>query len=362
MRVQIAVPTQTIRDALDSLKGYGASVTVAAGRSITVTTAAAVSFVVDMVHREIIKATEAKRFETLAFDNYLCIAPEANKYNLENGVWSRNGSVVYKALWDAVFLTGNIHVQQALCQFEKVASGNTDYRSKYLIVRTTTALIYKGHKNCLKEAQKGRANMPGGWAFHNIPFQAAATDSSILAAYARLWSSPAPEVQQRTNIESDLSYFVSPEWLNTFVFPAHYYAMKMVSSDLAIEEKIIKLLRSEETKEDEETRRKYLYSQKPFVFRDWKPIALLTKGAGKGIKMWGEKFGNITDKMATLYPAGSGGGKAEIINRIEAIISVNLLKDLFETISRLGYNPKLKGDLLTENQLSENNAVQFYLE
>lgn len=361
MRIQITAPTNELRDFTVALRQYGASVTVAAGRSIVLTPSTAISLVISIVQREIQRESEAGNFQILTFDNYLRIATEANQCNLENGIWSRNGSVVFAALWNAVFSKDSARVQQALCQFDKVASGAADHESKYKVVREITAHLYKGHKNCLKEAQKGRANIPGGWAFHNIPFQAAATDPSILSVYARLWTSPTPEVEQRVPTESDTSYFVSPEWLNTFVFPAHYYAMKMVCSDLAIEEKIIKLLRSEDTKEDEMTRHKYLYqSHTSFTFQDWDPIARLTKGTGKGIKMWGTKFGNITDRVASLYPTGAGGGKAEIINRIEALISAHLLKDIFETITRLGYNPKLKADYSEDG--TDRNSVKFYLE
>ena len=364
LRILVAVPTDGLRKAVSSFRQYGTAVTVAATRSITITTAAAVSFVVNELERQIGLRTIQGEFERLDFDNYLRIAPETNSYSLDNGIWSQNGSVVFDILWKSVFSPSNPHIQQNLCHLEKVACC-VNYRSKYHVVKETTSQLYKGHRNCLKEAHKGRANIPSGWAFHNIPFQAAATDPTILKSYAKLWTTPSPMVEQRITTESDISYYVLTDWLNTFVFPAHYYAMKIVASDLAIEERIVRLLRSPNRAEDDESRAKYLMdpsSEYYFKFADWEPISSLMEGScGKGIRLWGKRFGNIIDKISTLYPSGAGG-KSEILNRLEALISAGLLKDLFETIARLGYNPKLKVDREEGSGAAFSNAVKQYLE
>ena len=361
LRIQIASPIGSFHNALVGLRRYGTAVTVAAGRSIAITTASAVQLVISELQQQIQVNLANGKFEFLGFDNYLRIA-EFSKYSLENGVWSSNGAVVFDILWNCVFSDTNRHIQQALCPFDKVTCQATRKR-KYVTVKENTALIYKGHRTCLKDAHKGRASIPFGWAFLNIPFQAAVADPGVLDAYSKLWTTPAPEVEQRASIESDTSYFVSTDWLNTFVYPAHYYAMKMVASDLAIEEKIVKLLRSEDTKEDEETISKYLQEgPNQFKFADWEPIASVTKGSGKGIRVWNKRFGNIMDKNSSLYPGTSFSGKAEILNRLEALISSLLLKDMFNTIAHYGYNPKLKVDREEDSDAAKVNAVKQYLE
>ena len=103
LRIQIASPIGSFHNTLVGFRRYGTAVTVAAGRSIAITTASAMQIVTSELQRQIQINVDKGKFEFLGFDNYLRIAAEASRYSLDNGVWSSNGAIVFDILWNCVF-------------------------------------------------------------------------------------------------------------------------------------------------------------------------------------------------------------------------------------------------------------------
>lgn len=362
MQIQIGVSSdRTISFAKSCaiLRDFGADVTLSSNRSIQVAEEDAITMLVRHLSANIKEMIKIGKFSPLSFDNFLTVSIKDNEKSLEKGTWGRNGQLVFDCVWKYLFARDNSYLRSILCPTTRPA----DFQDWYKNCQDTTHGILTKHANCLTSPHKGKSHIPRKWAYCLLPLQAAVTDYRILDLLPRLFEMPQPEVDQRASIEAYSSYFTSPKWLQTFMYPIFVATAKMVNSDLAIEDKIIKLLRSKSIALNDKERFTYLRgegSRPAFNFEGWSEITKFTHGNGKGFKVFDYKLYNLMDSTGKLYDRDEN--TSELMNRIKALVLAGILTDLIKTLLKYGPNPKLRFDYEPDNEAAKANLVKRYLE
>ena len=224
-------------------------------------------------------------------------------------------------------------------------------------------VLAKNAKCLQKYSDKGAYHVSKQWSYCLLPLQMSVTDHRILDLVPRLFEMPAPDVEQRTSIAAEGSYFSSPEWYRTWVYPILDVTERMVTSDLGIEDKLVKLARSKDISLSESERKKYLEgsdTRSAFDFEDWDKIIEYTQGIGSGLKLFNYKLYNLLDANKQLY--NNCGMTSEVMNRIKALIVAGVLTDMIQTLLKYGPNPKLGFDYNPESEAAKGNLVKQYLE
>lgn len=361
MQVQFGVAadkTATFVASLALCREFGANLTISSNRSIQITEGDAIANLARYLSKKVEESKKRGDYVCLSFDNFLVASQAERDRTLEKGVWGRNGQMVFSSVWDYMFAGSNSHVRSILCPVTK-----SNYEKWYTDLRSKTYQILAKHTNCLTNPHKATAYVSNKWAFCLIPLQAAVTDQGILDLIPRLFEMPAPDVEQRVPLDAQYSYFTTPKWYQTYMYPVFEALVRMVNSDLAIEDKLIKLMRSKDIQLSNEERKLYLEgssTRAAFDFRDWDKITRFTKGTGKGLELFDYRLRNLLDSTGDLYD--NKDNTSELMNRIKVLVVAGVLKDMMKTILKFGPNPKLRFDYESERKEAKENLVKQYLE
>lgn len=349
-------------ESLAVYRDFGADITISAGRSIQITEGDAIAALANHLYAKVKEMIDADEFSPLTFDNFLPISEDRNNRSLEKGTWGKNGQALFSCLWEYICSGNNTHISSILCP---VTDYKQTYESWYNKCKSKTCQVLTKNAKCLqKSSDKGAYHVAKQWSYCLFLLQMAVTDYRILDLVPRLFEMPAPDVEQRTSITAEGSYFSSPEWYKTWLYPILDVLDRLVYSDLGIEDKILKLLRSKDISLRESERKKYLDgsgNRPAFDFEDWDEISRLTHGIGKGVDLFNYKLYNLMDANKLLYP-DKGGMTSEVMNRIKALILAGVLTDMIQTLLKYGPNPRLCFDKETETEAAEGNLVKQYLE
>lgn len=335
------------------LREFGADVTISSNRSIRITEGAAVTMLTQHLLSHIKQMISKDQFKPICFDNFLA----NGSGTLTTGIWGKNGRVVFECIRKYLCDTKNDHIRSILCP-TTIPNSKEWYQKCFF---TTKGILTK-HATCVTSSSRGKATINKKWSYLLVSLQAAVTDYRILELMPRLFEMPQPEVEQRVPIDVYYSYFTSPKWERKFMKPVIAAARKMINSDLAIEDRLIKLVRTEACSSDAE-RSKYLKgtdSRPAFCFRGWDKITKFTNGTGKGFPVFDYNLYNVMDVTSQLY--GGVENKSEIINRIKALCIAGVVTDLLKTLLKYGPNPKLRFDYEPDSEEAKKNFVRKYLE
>lgn len=353
--------TVSFGESLAFYRNFGADITISASRSIQITEGDAIVAIFGYLSVKVKEMISAGEFSPLTFDNFLPISEEKNNKSLEKGIWGKNGQALFLCLWEFLCSGNNAHIRSILCP---VTDHRQAYTSWYEKCKTKTyQALAKNAKLFQKDGSKGAYNVAKQWSYCLLPLQMAVTDYRILDLVPRLFEMPAPDVEQRTSIAAEGSYFSSPEWYKTWVYSIIDVVERMVTSDLGIEDKLVKLARSRNIKLSESERKKYLEgsdTRSAFDFEDWDEIIKCTQGIGSGLKLFDYKLYNLLDANRQLY--NNCGMTSEVMNRIKALIVAGVLTDMIQTLLKYGPNPKMGFDRNPESEAAKGNLVKQYLE